>query len=124
VVWQRWTNIYFEWLANDALVDQRRFRQIEFDPYADAAAAVFADFGFQLRAADLAGLSERQITILRLILQGMDNKMIAPHLKLSTSMIKKSVHSLYSHFKVHDRAALILRIRAGTNSVQSLPTAL
>jgi DNA-binding CsgD family transcriptional regulator len=123
-VWQRWTNIKFEWHANDALVDQRRFRQIEFDPYADAAAAVFADFGFQLRAADLAGLSERQITILRLILQGMDNKMIAPHLKLSTSMIKKSVHSLYSHFKVHDRAALILRIRAGTNSVQSLPTAL
>jgi two-component system NarL family response regulator len=59
-------------------------------------------------------LSEREITVLRLVADGKTNKEIANHLDLSEKTVKNHVRNIFHKLQVYDRTqAAILAIRKG-----------
>jgi DNA-binding NarL/FixJ family response regulator len=61
----------------------------------------------------LAGaLSERELEILRLIADGLDNREIAERLTLSLGTVKSHTHNIYSKLNAESRTQAIARARA------------
>lgn len=74
-----------------------------------AADAVLAAAGHgpsdRSRTAWPAGLSDREVDVLRLIARGRTNKEIAAHLYLSVKTVGRHVENIYAKLGVHTRAA-------------------
>ena len=74
-----------------------------------AADAVLAAAGHRpsdrSRTAWPAGLSDREVDVLRLLARGRTNKEIAAHLYLSVKTVGRHVENLYAKLGVHTRAA-------------------
>jgi two-component system, NarL family, nitrate/nitrite response regulator NarL len=61
----------------------------------------------QTRTADGPRLTERDKTILKLVFQGLVNKEIAAHLRVSESAVKSSISLLFHKLSVRTRAQLV-----------------
>lgn len=64
--------------------------------------------------ADALGLSPRQVDVLRLLIEGSSNKLIARRLDVSPSTVRTHVESLYLRLGVHNRTqAVVAAARLG-----------
>ncbi len=67
-------------------------------------------------------LTEREITVLRLVADGKTNKEIANHLDLSEKTVKNHVRNIFHKLQVYDRTqAAILAIRKGLIELDPRP---
>lgn len=67
-------------------------------------------------------LSEREITVLRLVAEGKTNKEVANSLDLSEKTIKNHVRNIFHKLQVYDRTqAVILAIRKGLIDLEPRP---
>ena len=67
-------------------------------------------------------LSEREITVLRLVAEGKTNKEVANSLDLSEKTIKNHVRNIFHKLQVYDRTqAVILAIRKGLIELEPRP---
>lgn len=67
-------------------------------------------------------LTEREITVLRLVAEGKTNKEIANALNLSEKTVKNHVRNIFHKLQVYDRTqAAILAIRKGLIELEPLP---
>ena len=66
--------------------------------------------------APAAGLTAREAEILRLVRQGLSNKMISRSLGIELPTVKNHVHSILGKLGVHRRAEAILLFRDGPRS--------
>ena len=57
--------------------------------------------------ADLPALTSRETEVVELLAQGMRNKEIGMHLKISTETVRVHVKSAFRKFNVHDRTAAL-----------------
>jgi len=57
--------------------------------------------------ADLPALTIRETEVVELLAQGMRNKEIGMHLKISTETVRVHVKSAFRKFNVHDRTAAL-----------------
>jgi DNA-binding CsgD family transcriptional regulator len=71
-------------------------------PYGDARAVLSAKPSFCLPA----GLTERELVVLRLVAQGMTNHQIADHLIISLHTVNAHVRSIFNKVEVNSRCAL------------------
>ena len=62
------------------------------------------------RTYDLLGLTQRQSQVLRLLVQGMPNKLICRDLKLSEGTVKVHVSAILRALNVHTRAQAIVEL--------------
>jgi DNA-binding CsgD family transcriptional regulator len=94
--------------AADALRDGARDGRL--DP--DAAAALMRATGLasssRLRAAAPAGLSDREVDVLRLVARGLSNREIAERLVVSPRTAEHHVQHIYAKIGVSSRAAAAL----------------
>ncbi len=60
-----------------------------------------------LNSLALLGLSQRETEVLKLIIQGKDNKAIAAQLRVNISTIRKHLENIYSKFRVKSRTEAI-----------------
>jgi len=65
--------------------------------------------GDELSPALLARLTPREADVLRAVVQGMSDKLIARHLGISFATVRTYVNRLFAHFGVHSRSELIHR---------------
>ena len=89
---------------------------------------LIAEFARQRRTitptADLAGLTDREAEVLRLIARGLSNADIAEHLTLTENTVKSHINRLFRKLNVHDRAqAVILAYENGLVVPRSSPMA-
>jgi two-component system, NarL family, nitrate/nitrite response regulator NarL len=68
------------------------------------------------RGGAVSGLTAREAEILRLVRQGMSNKMISRSLGIELPTVKNHVHSILGKLGVHRRAEAILLPRDGPRS--------
>ncbi|MGB4894113.1 MAG: response regulator transcription factor, partial [Nitrospira sp.] len=67
-------------------------------------------------------LTEREITVLRLVADGKTNKEIANNLDLSEKTVKNHVRNIFHKLQVYDRTqAAILAIRKGLIELEPRP---
>lgn len=74
----------------------------------DAVAAVLRASGHRVRPSRPAGLTERQVEVLRLVAQGLSNKDIARQLVISARTAEHHVQDVYVKIGVSTRAAAAL----------------
>jgi DNA-binding CsgD family transcriptional regulator len=60
-----------------------------------------------LNSLALLGLSQRETEVLKLVIQGKDNKAIAAHLSVNISTIRKHLENIYTKFGVKSRTEAI-----------------
>jgi PAS domain S-box-containing protein len=77
----------------------------EEDPMA-AALAVAAETA-EAEDAAAAGLGTRELTVLRLVVQGLTNKEIAAHMEISESAVKNTMQQLFAKSGVRTRGQLV-----------------
>jgi DNA-binding NarL/FixJ family response regulator len=66
------------------------------------------------QAASFAGLTERELEVLRLISRGLNNREIAGHLVISDKTVKSHVSSILGKLDLEDRTqAAIYALRHG-----------
>lgn len=58
------------------------------------------------------GITQRQLEVLRLLVQGLPNKRIAGKLNISVQVVKKHVSDLLAHFHALNRTQLVAQIAA------------
>jgi two-component system, NarL family, nitrate/nitrite response regulator NarL len=76
----------------------------------------FAPFPVRTPATAIAHLTEREMEILRLIQQGLPNKMISRHLGIELSTVKNHVHSILAKLGAHNRGEAISLLYRHENS--------
>ncbi len=76
-----------------------------------AAARVLASLTAPTRTTGLAGLTEREEEVLRLLAQGLTNAAIAERLYLSDKTVRNHVSNIFAKLNVSDRAAAVARAR-------------
>jgi DNA-binding NarL/FixJ family response regulator len=59
------------------------------------------------KASPLAGLTTREIQVLRMMRQGLSNKVISRRLGIELSTVKNHVHSVLAKLGVHRRAEAV-----------------
>lgn len=69
-----------------------------------------------------AGVSDREITVLKYLMQGYSNKQIARYLQISDQTVKNHVTSINRKLHAHDRtAAVVQALRSGLLSLKDKP---
>jgi HD-GYP domain-containing protein (c-di-GMP phosphodiesterase class II) len=89
---------------------------------ADAVDAVLAGAGHpaRRRQAVVAGLTGREVEVLRLVARGLSNPQIAAELVLSRRTVEHHVEAVYAKLGVHSRSAVTLRaMQSGLLSVDA-----
>jgi DNA-binding NarL/FixJ family response regulator len=86
------------------------FEKLGAVPDAEAATTVLREIGTEIsnqtgETPDLAGLSQREIEVLRLVAQGLGDKEIAARLVLSRHTVHRHVHSILTKLNLPSRAA-------------------
>jgi DNA-binding NarL/FixJ family response regulator len=77
-----------------------------------AGAAVFPDYVYaRSSAAALHALTERELSVLRLLIQGLQNKEIARELEVSVATVKTHVKNVFTKLGVKSRLAAAFRAR-------------
>lgn len=72
---------------------------------------------------DAAGLSDRELSIVRLIAQGMSNAEIAKYLFLSEPTIKSNLGRIMTKWGVRDRVQVLIRaVTTGLVDLQAVPS--
>ena len=79
-------------------------------------APAFSSFPVRTPASAIAHLTEREMEILRLIQQGLPNKMISRHLGIELSTVKNHVHSILAKLGAHNRGEAISLLYRHENS--------
>jgi DNA-binding CsgD family transcriptional regulator len=69
----------------------------------------------------LLGLSQRETEVLACVMQGKDNKVIATHLGVNISTVRKHLESIYGKLGVHSRTEAIAQALVKLGLFQSLP---
>ena len=80
--------------------------------------------GERSSASPIAGLTAREAQILRLLQQGLSNKMISRRLGIEPPTVKNHIHTLLGKLGVHRRAeavSLLLRREQGVSAPPPLP---
>jgi HD-GYP domain-containing protein (c-di-GMP phosphodiesterase class II) len=88
---------------------EREVKQGHLDP--EAAAAVLAAAGHRVRPVRkelVAGLSEREVEVLRLLARGLSNREMAGHLSISKETVNHHVRHIYDKIGVSTRPAATL----------------
>jgi DNA-binding NarL/FixJ family response regulator len=78
-----------------------------------AGAAVFPDYVYarSSTAATLNALTDRELSVLRLLIQGLQNKEIARELEVSVATVKTHVKNVFAKLGVKSRLAAAFRAR-------------
>lgn len=84
--------------------------------------AELSTFPSRQRASAIAHLTEREMEILRLIQQGLPNKMISRQLGIELSTVKNHVHSILAKLGAHNRGEAISLLYRYENSGKAPPS--
>jgi len=76
-----------------------------------AAARILASLTAPARTVGIAGLTEREDEVLRLLAQGLTNAAIAERLSVSDKTVRNHVSNIFSKLGVSDRAAAVARAK-------------
>ena len=76
-----------------------------------AAGRILASLAAPARPGGVAGLTEREEEVLRLLAQGLTNAAIAERLSVSDKTVRNHVSNIFSKLGVSDRAAAVARAK-------------
>ena len=79
------------------------------DPECAAAVVESADRGSRVRASWPAGLSDREIEVVRLVAAGLSNHEIADKLIIGVGTVKSHVHSILGKLDARDRTQAVIK---------------
>jgi len=94
--------------AADTLRDEARDGRLDPDAVAALMAATGVASALPLRGAAPAGLSDREVEVLRLVARGLSNRQIAARLVVSPRTAEHHVQHIYAKIGVSSRAAAAL----------------
>jgi DNA-binding NarL/FixJ family response regulator len=94
--------------AASTLADEARAGRLDQEPVQAVLAAAGVEVAHPTRSARPAGLSDREVEVLRLVARGLSNREIAAALVVSRRTAEHHVQHIYTKVGVSSRAALAL----------------